>query len=187
MAEVQDSPSRAIACSSGGFYGVFIHGVLSAFERAGVRAAAYAGASSAVISATCGATCMANEVGMRYWLGALAVARAPGNGMSEVVLDCIARWAPLLRPLLTPQSPRLVIASSEVVTAGAAEQTQGPRARSLGRQLLVRATRGDRSWATPHLAPRLFDTRAAGADRLTQENFDAVAYCIPTVSPDAGP
>jgi hypothetical protein len=64
------------------------------------------------------------------------MSRAPGNGMSEVVLDCIARWAPLLRPLLPPDAPRLVIAASEVVTAEAAEQTQGPRARTLGRQLL---------------------------------------------------
>jgi hypothetical protein len=150
--------------------------VLSAFERAGLRAAAYAGASSAVISATCGATAMANEVGVRYWLGALAVARAPGNGMSEVVLDCIARWAPLLRPLLTPASPRLIIATSAVRTAGAAEQSQGARARTLGRRLLLQAARGDRSWVEAHLAPRLFDSAPEAAHRLTEQNFDAVAY-----------
>lgn len=38
----------AIASAAGGFKGVFAHGVLSAFEAAGIRAGAYAATSSTV-------------------------------------------------------------------------------------------------------------------------------------------
>src|SRR6266567_375737 len=40
-----EGPTRmtlAIACASGGFKGVFVHGVLSAFEEAGLNVEAYA-------------------------------------------------------------------------------------------------------------------------------------------------
>ena len=58
------SPSLAIACAAGGFKGVFVHGVLSAFEAAGLRADAYAASSASVASAGFAAIGSANEVGV---------------------------------------------------------------------------------------------------------------------------
>ncbi len=78
--------SLAIACSAGGFKGVFVHGALSALEAAGVHADAYAAASSSVFPSICAAIRQADEVGLRYWRGALQTLGQPGNGMSEVVL-----------------------------------------------------------------------------------------------------
>jgi hypothetical protein len=170
--------SLAIACASGGFKGVFAHGVLSAFESAGLRADAYAASSASVASTGFAAIGAANEVGVEYWLGARRVLERPGAGMSDVVLQCIADYAPMVRAaLFQPDTPRLIIAVSAVTSDEAAAQTQTDRARALGRRLLVAAARGDRSWVDAHLALHLFDTAAPlEGHRLTVENFDAVAY-----------
>jgi hypothetical protein len=98
--------------------------------------------------------------------------------MSQVVLECIRRYAPLVRDsLFSPVAPRLIIAASEVVTPEAAVLTQGDGARGLGRRLLVAAARADRSWAEQNLRLRLFDryTPRSGC-RLHEGNFDEVAY-----------
>jgi len=172
------SRSLAIACSSGGFKGTFVHGVLSAFEAAGVRADAYATASSSVFPAICAALGEADEVGLKYWRGALQTLSQPGNGMSEVVLQCIADAGPLMfHRLFQPGIPRFIIATSAVKTAEAAEQTQGDGARRLGRRLLLLAARGDRSWADEHLSTHLFDTAVSDDEhRLSIENLAEVIY-----------
>jgi hypothetical protein len=90
------SPSLAIACASGGFKSVFVHGVLSELAMAGVQADAYAAASSSVFPAICAAIGQADEIGLRYWRGALHTLKQPGNGMSEVVLQSIADSSHLL-------------------------------------------------------------------------------------------
>src|SRR5581483_10362299 len=174
----RNSHSLAIACASGGFKGVFAHGVLSAFEAAGLHAGAYAASSASVASAAFAAVGCAEEVGVEYWLRARRVLGRASAGMSEVVLQCVADYAPQIRrALFGPGMPRLMVAASAVITESAAAQTQGPAARVLGRRLLVAAARGERAWARTNLAPRLFDTASASATtRLTAENFDAVAY-----------
>lgn len=170
--------SLAIACSAGGFKGVFVHGVLSALEEAGVYADGYAAASSSVFPAIGAALREANEIGLRYWRSALHTLQQPGNGMSEVVLHSIAESSqPLHNFLLQPDMARFFIATSAVVTAEGAEQTQGDGARRLGRRLLVSAARGDSSWARQHLRKHVFDSAATNeAYRLTSENIEAVMY-----------
>ncbi|MEO8953144.1 MAG: hypothetical protein ABI396_03145 [Ktedonobacteraceae bacterium] len=170
--------SLAIACSAGGFKGVFVHGVHSALEEAGVYADGYAAASSSVFPAVCAAIHQANEIGLRYWRSALHTLQQPGNGMSEVVLHSITESSqPLHNFLLQPDMARFFIATSAVVTAEGAEQTQGDGARRLGRRLLVSAARGDSSWARQHLRKHVFDSAATDAAyRLTPENIDAVIY-----------
>jgi hypothetical protein len=59
----------AIACGSGGFKCVFIHGVLSAFEAAGVRGSAYAAASASVAPAGFAAVGEARDIGVEYYRG----------------------------------------------------------------------------------------------------------------------
>jgi len=169
--------SLAIACSAGGFKGVFVHGVLSALEAGGVRADAYAAASSSVFPSICAAIRQADEIGLRYWCSALATLEQPGNGMSEVVLRSIAESGHLIRTLFQPGRARFFIAASAVKTAEGAEQTQGDSARRLGRRLLLSAARGDGSWADEHLDAFLFDSTAFDEEhRLTADNIDEVIY-----------
>lgn len=168
----------AIACASGGFKGVFVHGVLTAFEGSGLHADAYGASSASVASAGFAVVGRASEVRVEYWVRARQVLDRPGHGMSQVVLECIQNYAPLVRPdAFAPERPRLVIPASEVVTEEAAALTQGQGAPGLGRRLLVAAARGDSSWANEHLRRRLFDSHAEnGGFQLTEGNFDEVAY-----------
>ncbi len=169
--------SLAIACSTGGFKGVFVHGVLSALEEGGIRANAYAAASSSVFPAICAAIGQADEIGLHYWHGALYTLEQSGNGMSQVVLQSIADSHHLLHHNLFQSGvPRFLIAASLVRTPAAMEQTQGEGARRLGRKLLLLAARHDRIWADEHLSPVIFDTESTGEDRLNPENIDAVIY-----------
>lgn len=167
-----------VACSTGGFKGVFVHGVLSALESARLRVGAYAAASSSVFPAVCAAIGQAEEVGLRYWRAALHTLSQPGNGMSEVVLQSIADSRHLLHQnLFQPDAARLLIATSKVVTDEGAAQTQGEGARRLGRKLLIAAARHDRSWADANLLPYLFDTAAPDDEhRITPDTIDAVIY-----------
>ncbi len=168
----------AIAAASGGFKCIFVHGVLAALEAGGVRAAAYAAASASVIPTAAAAVGRAGRIGTEYWHRGAAILREPGRGMSDLVLGGLAAYAPLLRPeLFAEGAPRFLIGASAVLTATAAEQTQGERPTAIGRRLLLEIARGDRSWVEEHLRHELFDTDAAeGAPRLTPENFDEVAY-----------
>ena len=168
----------AVACASGGFKAVFVHGVLSAFERAGLYFDAYAASSASVASTSFAVIGRASEIGVEYWVRARRVLDQPGQGMSQVVLRCIEDYGPLVRPAaFEPDRSRLLIAASEVVTQEAAAVTQGDSARALGRRLLAAAARGDHSWSDEHLHRRMFDSQApVGALQLDADNFDQVAY-----------
>ena len=171
-------PWLAVACASGGFKGVFVHGVLSAFENAGLHAAVYAGSSASVASTAFAAVGLANEIGVEYWVRARRVLDRPDAGMSDVVLQCILDYAPLIHErLFEPDMPKLVIPASAVTSRESAAETQTERARALGRRLLVAAARGDHSWADINLARHLFDSKGSeGSYCLDRGNFDAVAY-----------
>lgn len=168
----------AIGSAAGGFKGVFAHGVLSALEAAGIRAGAYAATSSTVFPAISAAIGQANEIALKYWRVALRTLEQPGKSMSDSVLETIAASGHILRtqPFL-PGMPRIVLASSAVLTEEGAQITQGDGARRLGRRLLLQAARGDRSWADAHLQAYLFDTAAPDEEhRLTSTNMDEVIY-----------
>ncbi len=168
----------AIASAAGGFKGVFAHGVLSAFEAAGIRAGAYAATSSAVFPSISAAIGRASEFALKYWRVAVKTLEQPGKSMSDSVLETIAASGHILRnqPFL-PGMPRLVLATSAVITDEGAQVTQSEGARRLGRRLLLQAARGDRSWADQHLQAYLFDTAAADEQhRLTSANIDEVIY-----------
>jgi predicted acylesterase/phospholipase RssA len=168
----------AIASASGSFKCAFVHGVLSAFEDAGIRAAAYGATSASALPAAAAAVGMVRSLDAGYWLRGLEIVAESGSGMSDVMLRGIATYAPLIRPLLFEEgSPRFVVATSAVVTDEAVEMTQGELASRLGRQLLLDVARGNHEWIDAHLQPALFDT-ASDSDkyRLTPENFDDVVY-----------
>jgi len=167
----------AIACATGGFKGVFLHGVLSAFETAGFVTDAYAAASSSVPPAAAAAVGRANELGLDFWQQGLKLLAQPGIGMSGMVLAGIAENSPWLRPLLFDKpAPRFLIAANAVDPAGA-EETQSRGARRRGRLLLLDAARGQRDWISEHLTLHLFDTLAEEDWlRLTAGNIDEIAY-----------
>jgi predicted acylesterase/phospholipase RssA len=173
-----NSQTLAIACASGSFKCAFVHGVLSAFEDAGVRAAAYGATSASALPAAAAAAGMVRRLDADYWMRGVAIVAEPGCGMSDVMLRGIANYAPMIRPLLFADgAPRFMVAASAVVTDEAAELTQGERASRLGRQLLLDMARGSHEWVDVHLQPALFDTASESDEyRLTPENFDAVVY-----------
>jgi hypothetical protein len=170
--------SLGIACASGTYKGVFVHGVLSAFEASGFRADAYAGASSSTLSTAAAAMGKAVEMGVACWCEMLRRPAESGGSMSEVVLQSISKYGSMLREHLGEEHlPRLIIAASAVASGEAAEETQGQKAKHLGRRLLISAMRKERSWVDSNLRTHLFDTAASDGDfRLTADNFDAVAY-----------
>ncbi len=173
------APSRslAIACATGGFKGVFLHGVLNAFEQAGFRADAYAAASSSVLPAAAAAVGLANELGLDFWEKGRQLVAQPGVGMSQMVLAGIRQTSPWLRPRLFQKSARRFLIAANAVDEAGAQETQGKGARRRGRRLLLDAARGDRSWIDRHLTLNFFDTGfVSGTLPLTPDNFDQVAY-----------
>jgi hypothetical protein len=173
-----DQRQTAIACGGTGFKGVFAHGVLSAFESHGFRAAVYAGSSLAALPVACAAAGEAERAGTAFWLRGLDLLQLPGNGMSDFTLNRIGEMAPIVAgALFESESPRLCIATTAIHTIAGAVETQGPRAGALGRRLLVHAERQDRSWAVEHLTAQLWDTGAAErTHRLTRDNVEEVLY-----------
>lgn len=169
----------AIACSAGSLHGVFIHGVLSAFEEAQFRADAYAAASSSVIPSAYAVLGQIEQLGgADHWKPDLSNSSGQSHGMSEIILASIARHGPRLHlGLFDPAVPRFVVATSAVLTEGAARQTQGDGARRLGRKLLLATRHQDRSWADQHLALHLFGTLdSEKVLPLTTDNLDEVLY-----------
>lgn len=167
----------AIACGSGGYRTVFIHGVLSAFEAAGLRADAYAGTSASVLAVASAAIGESQLVGVDYWQHGLALKEVVANGMSDISLTTIAEKSPaLLQKLFLSESPRFFVPVSAVVTSAGAEQTQGAGARKLGRQLLLSAARRQaHEWVEANLELHLFDSQGE-VHPLTPANFAEVAY-----------
>ena len=169
--------SLAIACMSGSFKGVFVHGVLAELEARGLRADAYAAASSSTLPAAYAAIGAVSEVGMGIWTASLRALESPETGMSDVVLANIRSLSPrLMEDLFQSSASRFLVAASRVVTDEAAAVTQAPSARRLGRKLLVDAARRDSAWPDQHLKPCLFDTRAGSPDHMNALNFGEIAY-----------
>lgn len=167
-----------IAGASGTFKGVFVHGVLTAFERVGFTAGAYAGASSSTLSCSAAAAYLSEEVGLDYWYSALDILTETEGNLSQVVLQSIHRYSPMFKQrLFTDEAPRLLISTSYVSTLDAAEQTQGPASQKLGKRLLINALRHNDKWALENLIAWIFDSKSSDTDkRLSADNYDEVAY-----------
>lgn len=168
----------AIAGASGTFKGVFVHGVLTAFERRGFTAAAYGCASSSTLSCSAAAAKLSEAVGLDYWNGALDILNETEGNLSEVVLQSIRRYSSMFcKQLFLDDSPRLVISTSHVRTDEAAEQTQGRGARKLGKRLIINALRKDNTWVRENLESWIFDSKESDPKhRLSPDNYDEVAY-----------
>ena len=168
-----------IACASGSAKGVFVHGVLSSFEKEGFEAHIYAAASSSSIPAAFAAAHRLPVLGgAEYWKKVRGLYLDYDYDMSSAVKEGIRGVLPILGDaLFDNQASRFAVAVSEVMTKEAAELTQGDEARKLGRRLMLSIRNQDNSWARENLVGRLFDTRSAsGEHEITPENLAGVLY-----------
>ena len=173
---MSNNNSLAIACASGGFKAIFVHGVLSAFESANIRANAYASASASTMPSAWAAIGKARESGMDYWLEGLRVYHQTRN-MSLVCLGGVDYFNNRGGgQLFEFDRPNLYIATSKVTTEEAAEQTQGKQAKKLGKKLLISAAKGDRAWVDKHLEPNLFSIDGKDNTVIDPNNFAEVVY-----------
>jgi predicted acylesterase/phospholipase RssA len=169
----------AIVGSSGGMKGIFVQGVLNAFEAGGLRADAYAGASASALPAISAAAGLCGFVQVQYWQRVQQLLAQPGQDLSRVMHAVTHAWdapdEPFKRELFKAGQPRLFIPANFVTTPEAAELTQMEKSRRLGRQLLIDIGRKDHTWVNENLALHLFDTHS-DTHRLTPENLAEVAY-----------
>jgi hypothetical protein len=170
--------SLAIATPVGSFKGAFAHGVLTALEKAGIRADGYAAASSSVIPASWAAVGRASELGANYWLAGWEALQLPNQNMSKVMQRGIRSFSRTLRSeLFAPTAPAFYIATNRVVTEEASQLTQTDRAQALGKKLMLASVAKDRSWVETHLRFSLFGTQSSQPEqRITANNYPAVAY-----------
>jgi hypothetical protein len=168
-----------IACSAAGGKGVFVHGVLAAFEEAGLKAHIYGAASSTAIVAAFAAT---GQLGMlrgpAYWIERHARYVQNDYDMGRTILESIPEaTAALSVNLFKSDSAACAVAVSAVITKEAQELTQGPQARRLGQQLIISTRKRDRSWAEKNLQLRLYETGSEHVQyRLTPQNLPEVLY-----------
>lgn len=169
----------AIVGSSGGMKGIFVQGVLNAFEAAGLRADAYAGASASALPAISAAAGLCHFVQHHYWQRVQIALSADNTDLSQVMHAVTQAWnspdEPFVRELFKAGQPRLLIPANHVHTEEAAAQTQSEQARRLGRKLLIAAKRGDRSWVEANLALHLYATHGT-EHQLTPDTLAQVAY-----------
>ena len=176
MSKVNQSPSVAIACASGGFKAIFVHGVLSAFEAANFRANAYASASASVFATAWAVIGKAREAGVNYSLENLEI-YSQTKSMSQVCLRAISYFnANGGDKLWESNKSEFYIAASAVTNPEAAEQTQSKQARRLGKKLLISAAKGDRDWVERSLRLDLFGSGLNNDLALERDNFAEVAY-----------
>jgi predicted acylesterase/phospholipase RssA len=173
--------SLAIAGSSGGMKGIFVQGVLNAFERGALEADAYAGSSASALPVISAAAKLCSFVGIHYWQRVLDLLNQPNGDLSWVMRQVTHEWFneedPFRQNLFKAGGARLFIAANLVRNAQAAAQTQGQNAQRLGRQLLVQAARKCRDWVDNNLQLQLFDTEANDDQpRLTPENLGDVSF-----------
>jgi hypothetical protein len=171
--------NRGIACAAGSYKGVFVHGVLDSFERAGLKADMYAASSSSTLCAAYAAAgCIEKLCGADYWKHAWAAYVECAYDISAAVLRVIDELSPFVGDaLFRPGAARFAVAVSAVVTREAQEATQGPGARKLGQKLVLATRTRDSSWAEQNLEAVLFDSLSQDSRyRLRLDNLRDVAY-----------
>jgi predicted patatin/cPLA2 family phospholipase len=165
----------AIACASGGFKAIFVHGVLSAFESANFHPDAYSAASGSVVVAALANVSQASQSGINYWLKGLEM-YTHTKSMSQVSLAGIDYFNTHGGEKLFQSQNQFYIAANAITNDEIAEQTQSKQARRLGKKLLIAAAKNEPSWVKRHLRLDLFSTTAKNNLALSRDNFSEVAY-----------
>lgn len=171
--------NTAIVCAASSFRGVFIHGVLDAFNQEGFKPDAYAGASSLSIPIAYAAINKLEKLNsVEYW-------KTRVNGVKEYNFDmssCIKIGIDMALPdlqndLFSSHAIRVIIGISEVVTDEGKELTQTEKGSTkLGRLLMIAAAKKDPAWANKNLRPVVFDSLGSDEYQLNQKNMKDVFY-----------
>lgn len=168
----------AIACMSGSLKGIFVQGVLTAFEEAGIKADAYASSSSSTVPASYAAIGEIRHQDYSHWAESDSILRQPGNSMSNVILSGLEMSSgKVIDRLRSGDISRLMIVCSYVNNTDAANETQSESAVTLGRKLIIQGARNISGWKDQNLDLHVFDTESNNEKlKLTAENYKAVAY-----------
>jgi predicted patatin/cPLA2 family phospholipase len=167
----------AIATSSGGYKGVFIHGVLSLFEQKNFQADAYASCSSSALFSALASIKKINTISNSIWSEGNEIAKIKGNSQSNVQLMSINKLFPILKDELFKSPRRYLVSTSFVKNENAALETQSELSVRLGRKLLIEAARNIETWRDENLEHHLFDTcNNSKTKLLTEENLKDVLY-----------
>jgi len=168
----------AIACMSGSLKGIFVQGVLTAFEEAGIKADAYASSSSSTVPASYAAIGEIRHQDHSHWAESDSILRQPGNSMSNVILSGLEMSSgKVIDRLRSGDISRLMIVCSYVNNTDAANETQSESAVTLGRKLIIQGARNISGWKDQNLDLHVFDTESNNEKlKLTAENYKAVAY-----------
>jgi len=168
----------AIACMSGSLKGIFVQGVLTAFEEAGIKADAYASSSSSTVPASYAAIGEIRHQDYSHWAESDSILRQPGNSMSNVILSGLEMSSgKVIDRLRSGDISRLMIVCSYVNNTDAANETQSESAVTLGRKLIIQGARNISGWKDQNLDLHVFDTESNNEElKLTAENYKAVAY-----------
>ncbi len=167
----------AIATSSGGYKGVFIHGVLSFFEQENFQADAYASCSSSALFSALASIEKINTISKSIWSEGNEIAKIKGNSQSNVQLISIDKLLPIIKEELFKSLKRFLVSTSFVKTESAALETQSEKSRMIGRKLLIEAARNITTWRDENLEHHLFDTLDDSKTKLlTEENLKDVLY-----------
>jgi hypothetical protein len=168
----------AIACMSGSLKGIFVQGVLTAFEEAGIKADAYASSSSSTVPASYAAIGKIRNQNHSHWAESDYILRQPGNSMSNVILSGLEMFSgKVIDRLRSGDISRLMIVCSYVNNENAANETQRGSAVTLGRKLIIQGARHISEWKDQNLELHVFDTESNNKElKLTAENYKDVAY-----------
>ncbi|MEJ2104147.1 MAG: hypothetical protein P8X47_06155 [Ignavibacteriaceae bacterium] len=167
----------AITTSSGGYKGVFVHGVLSLFENENFLAEVYAACSSSALVAASASIKKISTISISIWNEGNEIAKIPGNSMSNAQLLGIEKLLPALESGLFNSARRFLVSTSFVKNKEAAVETQSEKSRRLGQKLLIEAARKITTWRDNNLEHHLFDTFKDNRTRLiTRENLKDVLY-----------
>jgi len=168
----------AIACMSGSLKGIFVQGVLTAFEEAEITADAYASSSSSTVPASYAAIGEIRNQDHRHWADSDEILKQPGNSMSNVILNGLDMFAgKVIERLKSGDIARLMIVCSYVNNEDAANETRSSSAVTLGRKLIVQGARHNSEWKDQNLELHVFDTQSNNKElKLTADNYKEVAY-----------
>ena len=168
----------AIACMSGSLKGIFIQGVLTAFEEAEIKADAYASSSSSTVPASYAAIGEIRNQDHSGWADSDAILMQPGNSMSDVILSGLEMHSgKIIDRLISGDISRLMIVCSYVRNKDAANEAQSNSAVTLGRKLIIQGARHISEWKDQNLELHVFDTQSNIKKlKLTSDNYKEVAY-----------
>lgn len=167
----------AIIGASGSFKGIFVQGVLNAFEEKAFFAETYVSASSSTIPiALASMKSIKSLDSLEYWIKMYSEYRSNGFDIAKAILQGIDDLSPQMIEIFNTET-ELLIGLSEVMTKEAAELTQSDKARQLGKELLIATRNRDSSWAKQHLKQIFASTKAKDQDiPITKSNFKSVLY-----------